>query len=393
MNGDSQPATIIHLDMDSFFVSVERLLDPTLNGKPVAVGGPEGGRGVISSASYEARLYGVRSAMPVSKARQLCPQLVLVHGKLANYSEYSRQIHDILLRFTPMVQMASQDEAYMDMTGTSRLWGPILRAAETIRQEIVRETRLPCSLGVGSNKLVAKIASGLCKPRGLLYIPAGSEEKFMAPLPIRRIPGIGPKAGEKLRSLGIERAGQLAALNSRLAERHFGTMAPQLLQHARGMTDSPVVTGELPKSIGNEVTFDTDQNNREFLHGILSTLAEKVAWRLRSSGCHARTITVKYRYTNFETHTAASTLANPVDDESEILAHARQLLDSRWDAHRPLRLIGVTAGNLVFGNYQEDFLEAPKDERLDRLHRAIDNARDRHGYTILRRGGSSGRNA
>lgn len=215
----------------------------------------------------------------------------------------------------------------------------------------------------------------------------------MDPLPIRRIPGIGPKAAEKLRSLGISRAGQLAKMNERLAEKHFGSMASQLLRQARGITDSTVEVGGLPKSIGNEVTFGTDQHDRETLHGVLSTLAEKVAWRLRTSECRAKTVTVKYRYANFETHTGAATLANPTDDENGILAQARQLLDSKWDPGRPLRLIGVTAGNLVFGEYQEDFLEATKSERLDRLHRAIDDARGRHGYTILRRGGSSGRNA
>lgn len=370
---------IAHLDMDCFYVSVERLHDPSLVGIPVAVGGPEGGRGVISSASYEARAFGVRSAMPVTRALQLCPRLKLVQGSMSKYSEYSRKIHDILLGFTPMVQMASQDEAYLDLTGTGRLWGPALRAAQLIRETIFRETSLPCSIGLASNKLVAKIASGLCKPSALMYIPSGSEESFLAPLPIRRIPGIGPKAAEKLKLYGVERVGQGATLDRRIASRLFGSMVNEFYEKMRGRSSDIVQPGELPKSIGGEETFGEDQWDREFLVGILSALSEKVAWRLRINECRARTIILKYRYSNFETHTASTTLPSPTNDEGELLAISRAMLEEKWDKRRPLRLVGVTGSNLVYGEYQDDFLESGRHEKMDRLHAAIDAARDRHG--------------
>lgn len=382
---------ILHLDMDCYYVSVERLHNPSLIGRPVAVGGPEGGRGVVSSASYEARAFGVRSAMPMARARQLCPGLVVVGGSMEVYTRYSRRIHQLLEEFTPLVQMASQDEAYVDLTGTERLWGPALAAAERVRRRIVDETGLPCSVGLATNKLVAKVASALCKPSALLFVPPGSEARFLAPLPVRSLPGIGPKAAERLRELGVTRIGEVAALGAERLGRFFGSHGAELAARAIGIAPGAVECDTLPKSIGNEETFSRDRADHEFLDMILATLSEKVASRLRGQGAAAMTITLKYRYENFETHTAARSLPSPTNDDAEILRSARLLLADRAVRGRPLRLLGVTAGNLVFGEFQEDLFDGGEEaEKRQRLHSALDAARRKHGPSILRRGNTIG---
>lgn len=387
----SEPRLIIHLDMDCFYVSVERFLDPDLEGKPVAVGGSAAGRGVVASCSYEARKFGVRSAMPMGQALRLCPELLVVSRGFSEYGEYSRRVREVLEEFTPLVQMASQDEAYMDLTGTTRLWGPPLAAAQSIHDRVVQATGLPCSLGISTNKLVSKIASGLSKPHGLLYIPAGSEEAFMRPLSIRRLPGLGPKTQERLKEINIQTLGQIAAMEPKRLERLFGNQAAGMAERARGRSDSPVIVDEEAKSISAEETFMKDSVDVEFLEGILGNLCEKVAYRLRKNNCRSRTVTLKFRYHDFETHTASQSLTCPTDDEAELLRIARELLHSRRQPSRPIRLLGVGAGNLLFDGYQADFLEAEKNERLERLHQAVDRVRDKHGYGSVKRGSSGGR--
>jgi len=376
--------------MDCFYVSVERLLDPSLEGKAIAVGGAADGRGVVASASYEAREYGVKSAMPMARAVSLCPHLTVVSGKYSRYSDYSRHIEKILLDFTPLVQMASQDEAYLDLTGTERLWGPALQAAQSIRERILAETELPCSLGASSKKLVSKIASGLCKPRGLLYVPDGSEEHFLAPLPVKRMPGVGPKTQQRLKEHGIEYLGQLAELPDGQLEALFGSNGTDLAARARGEFDSPVIVDEPAKSISGEETFGEDLTDFSLMAGVLSNLCEKVAYRVRKAACRSATVTLKYRYSDFETHTAAKTLPAPTDDEADLLEAARELLAKRWQQGRPVRLLGVAAGNLIYNRHQMDFLESDTEERKKRLHEAIDRARLKHGYGIMRRASSSG---
>lgn len=383
--------TIIHVDMDCFYVSVERLLDPELEGKPVAVGGTPEGRGVVASCSYEARRFGVRSAMPMGRAVQLCPSLIVVQGTFSRYAEFSRQVYDVLASFTPLVQMASQDEAYLDLTGTERLWGTALAAAQLIRDRVSGDTRLPCSLGVAANKLVAKVASGIAKPKGLLFIPQGSEETFFAPLPIDYLPGVGPRSAERLRSLGIETLGQLRGTSAKVLEQHFGNMAEELQERARGFSNSPVITDEPAKSISAEETFDHDSADRGFLDGILSNLCEKVAHRLRKHEIRACTVTLKFRYGDFETHTASSTLPFPIDDEAEMLRAVRRLLEVKWDGGRALRLVGVAGTNLIADRVQLDLLDPLGEEKRQRLHEAVDRIRGKHGYGSVKRGSSAGR--
>jgi DNA polymerase-4 len=383
--------TVAHVDMDTFYVSVERLLDPTLNGKPVAVGGTPDGRGVVASASYEARKFGVRAAMPMSQAIRLCPQLVVVQGTYSRYSEFSAKARAAFSRFTPQVQMASQDEAYLELTGTERLWGSPLQMAESIRRAVAEETRLPCSVGIGANKLVAKVASSHSKPRGLLWVPHGSEAAFLAPLPVGDIPGIGPRAVERLNSVGIRTVAQLARLDDEAAAAMSGSAGREMRDRARGISRSPVAADAAPKSIGAEETFDSDTTDADFLGGMIANLAEKVAYRLRREGFRAATLTVKYRYSDFETHTAAITLPAPTDDEVAIMQAARRLLEEKRHPRRALRLVGVTASNLLSKGGQLDLLDQENDAKRTRLHAAIDALRAKHGYDAVRRAASTGR--
>ena len=377
---------IIHVDMDSFYVSVERLKDPSLIGKPVIVGGTPDGRGVVASASYEARAFGVHSAMPSSQAVRLCPKAIFVRGDFHEYTHYSRRIREILEEFTPVVRMAGQDEGYLEMTGPERLWGAPRKVAQLSRERVLDETRLPCSLGLGATRTIAKIASALCKPRGILWVPGGSEREFLAPLPIRKMPGIGPKSQKRLNELGLKRLGDLVRLGRAEMERLFGVHGGELYDRACGIGGSELSAAEDAKSVGKEVTFERDTTDREFLAGVLSELTEKVASRLRKAGARAATVTLKYRYAGFETHTAARTLASPTADERVLLETALELLEGNAERGRAVRLIGVTGCNLVWGEAQVDVrADSEEAERRGRVLDAIDAVRDRHGFSAIRR--------
>jgi DNA polymerase-4 len=381
---------VLHVDMDCFYVSVERLLNPALNGLPVAVGG-RSGRSVISSASYEARPFGVRSAMPVGEALRLCPQLVIVEGSMAHYSEYSERLEKIFERFAPVVQMASQDEAYLDLTGTERLYGTPLVAAEKLRHAVLAETNLPCSIGIARNKMVAKVASDLCKPKGLLWVLPGSEALLLAPLAIERLPGIGKKTAQRLHELGVRRLGELAGFDPELLRAHFGSHGPEMRERARGHAEGEVERGTIAKSIGAEQTLGEDSVDATRLDGILSALAERVASRLRGEGLRAGQVTLKYRYDDFETHTAGRTLAHGTDDDLQLLRIARELLAEKWNRSRRIRLLGLSAHQLDSGDEQMDLLAAPEESGAQKLHAAIDRIRIRHGFGGIHRGSSEGR--
>ncbi len=387
------PRTIIHVDMDCFFVSVERLLDPSLIGKPVIVGGPSDSRSVVSSASYEARKFGVHSAMPCSQARRLCPQAIFVSGSYGRYGEYSRAIRETLESLTPLVQMASQDEAYLDMTGTERLWGSPVEMGDRVRRAIWEKVKLPSSVGISSTKTVSKIASDLCKPRGLLWVPAGTEKEFLRPLPVGKMPGIGKKTQEALKKLGVLRLGDLQSLGTETCVRLFGKHGASLHARAMGTETSVVVTEEDVKSISNELTFDRDTNDAEYLSGVLCALSEKVAHRMRRAELSGRTVQIKFRYANFETHTAARTLDGPTQDQKVIFRTALELLESKRDPERPLRLIGVGCTNLEGECMQLDLLDAelPDLEKRDRLNHALDEVRARYGEKII--GNAAGKEA
>jgi len=385
------PRVILHLDMDCFYVSVERLLDPSLEGIPVAVGGTPDGRGVVASASYEARKFGVRSAMAMGMALRLCPHMRVVSSAYSQYSKYAEHIHTILREFSPLVQMASQDEAYVDLTGTERLWGPPQVCAQTIRDRITREVKLPCSIGLASSKLVSKVASDLCKPQGFLWVPTGSEESFLAPLPVGRLPGVGSRTEERLAEFGITKIGHLRLRPEGELETLFGSHGRDLAERARGIGSSEVIPYAPPKSIGAEETFAEDTADMETLVGLLSNLSEKVASRLRKTECLATGVTLKYRYDDFETHTGACALADPTDDEVELLNHAKNILTHHWQRHRRIRLLGVTATGLLFGKRQSDLFREAELQKQERIHAAIDAIRDKHGYSAVRRAASTGR--
>ena len=301
--------SILHIDMDAFFVSVEQVRDPSLKGKPVIVGGdPNGGRGVVAAASYEARKYGIHSAQPVSKAKRLCPHAIFLRGSHGFYSEYSRRIFEILDHYSPLVEPMSLDEAYVDLTGCERLHGPTVETAVRIHDSIKSQVGINASIGMGTNKLMAKIASGMSKPNGFLRILPGHEAVFLAPLPIGRIPGIGPKSVEAFKQIGIHTVRDLAALPLELLEEAHGEWGYSLYQKARGISESPVLKRDDTRSISRETTLDKDSTDPEFLESTLSWLVEKAASQMRDEGIRARCVSLKLRYANFKTVTRSFTL-------------------------------------------------------------------------------------
>lgn len=387
--GDSPAtATILHVDMDAFFVSVELLSRPELVGKPVVVGGRPDQRGVVSAASYEARRYGIHSAMPLRTAARLCPHAVFLEGHHRLYAEWSDRIAAILSRYSPIVEMASIDEAYLDLSGTERLLGPPLAAAHRLRCEIWEKTRLPCSMGLASTRLVAKVASDQAKPRGLLWVPAGSEEAFLAPLPVRKIPGIGPVTEKSLLALGVRTVGQLAALPLEQLEAAFGQWGLALYRKARGLDAFEFFVDAEPKSISHNHTFGADTVDSEVLLAMLTHLTEKACKRLRDAGLFARTLTLTIRYASFRTITRARTLREPTDLDSIILAEIKALFNAHWDRRQKIRLLGVALSDFSHSSPQLSLLDAAGRERQKRLARAADRLRDRFGFEKIRRASS-----
>ncbi|HWO31596.1 MAG TPA: DNA polymerase IV, partial [Candidatus Acidoferrum sp.] len=317
------PRTIFHVDMDAFFVSVEELFDPTLKGKPVVVGGQRDERGVVSAASYAARKFGVHSAMPLRTAAKLCPQAIFVNGHPDRYRECSEKVHKVLSTFSPQVEMASIDEAYLDMTGTERLHGPPLKAAHTLHQRMKADTGLNCSIGMGTSRLIAKVSSAQAKPNGALWIVPGEEAKFLAPLDVREIPGVGKVMESHLHALGIKKVGDLARLEDSELEDRFGKWGLALAGKARGEDaggwfDTEVGADVGAKSISHEHTYNEDTADVAQLEATLMRLSEMAARRLRESQYHARTIQLKLRYKDFTTLTRAHTLPSPTQLDTEI---------------------------------------------------------------------------
>jgi len=379
---------ILHVDMDAFFVSVELLERPELRGLPVVVGGQPDQRGVVCAASYEARRYGIHSAMPLRTAGRLCPQAVFLEPRHERYSEWSDRIAAILADFSPRVEMASVDEAYLDLTGTERLLGHPLAAAHRLRQEIWRKTKLPASIGVARTRLVAKVASDQSKPAGLLWIPAGSEAGFLALLGVRKIPGIGPVTEEALRGLGIETVRQLAAVPRERLEEVFGQWGVALYRKARGEDTYEFVDDAEPKSISHHHTFGEDVDDPAVVASTLSHLCQKAAKRLRDAGLYTGTVTLMLRYAGFETITRAHTLATPTDLDQEIVRTARELLERNRDPRRRVRLVGIALTSFSHGERQLGLLDAARREKQEALARASDRLRERFGFEKLQFGGS-----
>lgn len=374
--------------MDAFFVSVELLERPELRGRPVVVGGQRDQRGVVSAASYEARRFGIHSAMPLRAAGRLCPEAVFLDPRHELYARWSDRIAAILAKYSPVVEMTSIDEAYLDLAGTERLHGPPLAAAHKLQREIREATALPCSMGLAATRLVAKVASDQAKPRGLLWVPAGSEEVFLAPLPVRKIPGIGEVTEKALRGLGIETVGQLAAVPQEKLEAAFGQWGTALYRKARGADAFEFFVDAEPKSISHNHTFGADTGDAEALESMLSHLAQKAAKRLRDSGLYTRTVTVTIRYQGFETFTRAKTLREPTDLDTVIVGAGKQLFVANWHRRRKVRLLGVALSSFSRGGGQLDLLDAGRRERMERLARATDSLRDRFGFSKIQLGGS-----
>lgn len=394
------PRWIAHLDMDCFFVSVERLLDPSLAGKPVVVGGDPNGRGVVASASYEARRFGVRSAMASRRARELCPRLIFAPGHHRLYGEYHDKVREILARYAPGVEAASIDEFYLDFSGCNLLHGAIFPLLRRVRGQIASELGLPSSAGLAANKLLAKIGSRLAKPGGVMWIPPGAEAEVLAPLPVRAIPGVGPVAGAALERLGVTRIGHLASIPEQVLAAAFGSWGPELARKARGESDSPVEESGERKSVGHETTFEEDTADPVVLEATICHLVEKAAHRLRKAGMKAGGVTVKVRYSDFRTVTRSRALPAASDRDGDFLRVARELVfnslapEGRGQdegAPRPgiagrrvrVRLVGVSLERLRAGSEQLGLFTAARDARLASLFPAVDKVRAKYGFDAL----------
>jgi len=380
--------TIFHVDMDAFFVSVEELYDPSLKGKAVVVGGQRDERGVVSAASYEARKFGVHSAMPLRTAAKMCPHAIFVNGHPDRYRECSERVYKVLDSFSPKVEMASIDEAYLDMTGTERLHGPALKAAHTLHQRMKADTGLNCSVGIGSSRLIAKVSSAQAKPNGVLWIVPGEEAKFLAPLEVREIPGVGKVMESQLHALGIKKVGDLAKLEVGELEERFGKWGLALAGKARGEDaggwfDTEVGEDAGANSISHEHTYNEDTSDIAQLEATLMRLSEMVGRRLRESNFHARTVQLKLRYKDFTTITRAHTLAAPTQLDTEIFEQIRTLFRKNWRKGAEVRLLGVHASSFTNQPDQIDLLNGNNQQRWKNAMAAADRLRDKFGESSV----------
>jgi len=369
--------------MDAFFVSVEELFDPSLKGKPVVVGGRSHERGVVSAASYAARKFGVHSAMPLRTAYKMCPQAIFVPGHRDRYMDYSRRVYTVLQAFSPRVEMASIDEAYLDMTGTEKLHGPPLAAAHALHNAVKEATSLNCSIGAARTRMVAKVASDQAKPNGVLWIIPGREAEFLAPLDVRKIPGVGKVTERNLHACGIRKVGDLAKLDAAFLEERFGQWGLALAGKARGEDAGGWFDEELgersePKSISHEHTFSVDTADPAELDAILVRLSEMVARRLRDHGLYARTIQIKLRYKDFSTFTRARTLDHATHIDTEISRAARELFHFHWKGGA-IRLLGVYAQSLEAAEGQTNLIDDRETEKWRKTLAAVDKVREKFG--------------
>ncbi len=385
--------SIIHLDLDAFYASVEQLRRPELQGRPVIVGGapsadgsPQLHRGVVSAASYEARVFGVHSAMPLISAMRLCPQAVIVPVDFRAYRAASKTVFDIARDYTPVIEPLSLDEAFLEVSGSTRRFGSAQHIAEAIRDRILEATGLHASFGVATCKTVAKIASDLRKPRGFVVVDPGDEAAFLAPLPLRRLPGLGPAAERALNGLGITTLGQLAALPLDTVQRRVGRASgSSLWERAQGIDTAPVSVPGAPKSVSREETFARDVAQRSALHLRIAELSSDVGARLRTGGWTARTVTLKLRYSNFTTITRQETLASATATDTTVRDAAVALLDTAWSGDA-VRLLGVGVSGLEAAP-QLDLFAQPANDRIDRT---LDSLRERFGQDAIRRGTGDG---
>src|SRR5271168_2952408 len=381
-------ASILHVDMDAFFVSVELLERPELRGKPVVVGGRPDQRGVVTAASYEARKYGIQSAMPLRTAGKLCPHAIFLDGHHHKYTQWSDRVATILNGFSPVVEMVSIDEAYLDLSGTQRMHGPPFAAADKLLRNITKQTGLPCSAGLATTRLVAKVASDQAKPRGLVWVAPGREERFPGPLPVRKIPGIGKVTERALRAMGIETVQQIAREPQDKLEKIFGRWGSALYRKARGGDSYEFLMDAEAKSISQHHTFGEDTLDENVMTATLSHLSQKACKRLREAELSARTLTLTIRYAGFDTYTRAKTLPEAAQLDGDISAVFLRLFHEHRNRKRKVRLLGVSLSNMTHGDEQLDLLDAARRGKLEKLTQATDRLRDRFGFGAVQFGGS-----
>lgn len=366
--------TILHLDLDAFFVSVERLLDRRLLGKPILIGGT-GDRGVVASCSYETRRYGVHSGMPMRQARQMCPEALVIRGNSANYMKHSQAVTDIVRTSVPVCEKSSIDEFYADLTGMDRFFG-CWQFSQELRNRIVRETGLPISFGMSSNKTVSKVATGEAKPAGILKIDNGNERPFLAPLSIRKIPMVGTQTFQILRNLGVRKIQTIQEMPAEMMAQVLGAHGISIWRKAKGEDTNPVIEYNERKSISTERTFNKDTTDIQKLRGILTAMTENLAYQLRRGQKLTACITVKIRYADFDTRSVQTQVPYTAADH-KLIPRALELFQKLYDRRVRVRLIGIRFSHLVSGGNQLDLFD-DTEERLA-LYRALDSIRNRFG--------------
>ena len=366
--------SIVHLDLDTFFVSVERLFDDRLKGKPILIGGSSD-RGVVASCSYEARKFGVHSAMPMRTARQLCPEAIVVRGDFEKYSQKSQEITEIIKEAVPVFEKASIDEFYIDLTGMDRFFG-CFKLAHQLRTRIIRESGLQLSMGLSQNKTVSKIATGEAKPNNEKQIPLGQEKSFLSPLPVRKIPMIGEKTSQMLYNMGVKKVHTLQEMPPQLLEASFGKNGKLIWEKANGIDRSPVVPYSEAKSISSENTFEEDTIDTQLLEATLIAMTEQLATKLRQKGQLTACVSVKIRYSDFETHSIQQRISYSSADHS-LLPVVKQLFSKLYTRRLLIRLVGVRFSNLVYGNYQINLFEDNQEQI--KLYQALDRLNVKYG--------------
>jgi DNA polymerase-4 len=381
---------IIHADIDAFLASVEQVRDPALRGRPVVVGGERGERGLVLSASYEARRLGVVPGLTLAQAERILPRAVFRRGDYHAGKELSDRVFAICRRYTPLVEVTSLDDCYLDVTGGEAHFGPAVSVAERIRAEVRRETGLRLSLGVGENRTVARVATVFAKPGGVVVVPPGTGALFLAPLPVRRLPGVGPAAEALLHRLGVRTVGELAKIPRWLLERTFGEAAGgRLSERARALDVEPVRPAREPRSVSRETSFTPETADRREVEAMLFYLLERAAAALRREGRRARTVSVKIRYADGPGDARSRTLDHPTDQEREFFPVARALLDALFTRRVRLKLAGVALSGIVTGEEpQGDLFPDPARQRLLRLTEGLDRIRERYGFAAVTAGRS-----
>jgi len=378
--------TIIHIDLDSFFVSVEQVLNPELKGKPVVVGGKPDRRGVVATASYEARAFGLHSSMPLATAARLCPEAIFVEAHFDKYREYSHTFMAILNSFSPYIEPGGIDEAYLDVTGFESIHGSIRQMAVKIKQQVRSELELCASIGIASCKVVAKIASDLSKPDGLIEVKPGEEKDFLAPLAVEKLPGAGKQTVKVIRMLGVHTIGDLSLMPLPTLRSQLGAAGEMLHHYANGIDDRKVLPPGEAKSISRETTFQEDVRGRSLLEATLWIQSEKVSADLRKEGKHAKCVTLKLRYADFTTITRSHTLQESVNTDQAIYETGIRLLNKALsEENQAVRLIGIGVSNLVEASRQAT-LFASSALKQEELNKAIDRIRDRYGFGAIQSG-------